>query len=212
MQWNLEQLKENLERRVDEQTKEIQESYETTLEGWAKALELRDEETEGHSRRVVEEAVELARRMGMPEEEIVHLRRGAILHDIGKMIIPDEILRKPGPLTPSEWLIVKKHPEAAYELLKPIPYLQKAIDIPYCHHEHWDGSGYPRGLKGEEIPLAARIFSVVDVWDALLSDRSYSKAWSREDALSYIHENAGKLFDPQVVAVFLKFVEESPRH
>jgi HD-GYP domain-containing protein (c-di-GMP phosphodiesterase class II) len=139
------------------------------------------------------------------------LRRGAILHDIGKMVIPDEILRKPSGLSPEEWLVVKKHPLSAYELLKPIPYLQKAIDIPYCHHEHWDGTGYPRGLKGEEIPLAARIFSVVDVWDALLSERSYSRAWTREDALTYIHGNAGKLFDPQVVTVFLRYVEEFSR-
>jgi len=209
LQWNLEQLKNNLEKRVNEQTREIQESYETTLEGWAKALELRDKETEGHSRRVVDEAVTLAKRMGVPEEEIVHLRRGAILHDIGKMVIPDEILRKPSELSPEEWQVVRKHPLSAYELLSPIPYLQKAIDIPYCHHEHWDGTGYPRGLKGEEIPLAARIFSVVDVWDALLSDRSYSRAWSKEKALAFIRDNAGSLFDPKVVEVFLDWIEDS---
>ena len=206
LQWQLKSLNENLEERVAEKTRELTESYETTLEGWAKALELRDKETEGHSRRVVEKTLQLARILGVSENDIVHMRRGVILHDIGKMAIPDDILRKERKLTPGEWLIIKKHPQAAFDLLKNIPYLKEAIDIPYCHHEHWDGSGYPRGLKGEEIPLAARIFTVVDVWDALLSDRSYSKAWPQEEVISYIEENAGSLFDPAVAGEFLRMV------
>ena len=198
LQWELKALNEHLEERVMEQTKEIQESYETTLEGWAKALELRDKETEGHSRRVVEETLLLARALGVSENEIVHLHRGAILHDIGKMAIPDEVLHKQGTLTDEDWQNIRRHPDAANHLLENIPYLQKAMDIPWCHHEHWDGSGYPRGLKGEEIPLAARIFTVVDVWDALLSDRNYRPAWSRQDVIRYIEENSGKLFDPLI--------------
>ena len=207
LQWQLKSLNESLEERVAEKTRELTESYETTLEGWAKALELRDKETEGHSRRVVEKTLQLARILGVSENDIVHMRRGVILHDIGKMAIPDDILRKVGELTAEDWQIIKKHPKAAYELLKDIPYLKGAIDIPYCHHEHWDGSGYPRGLKGEEIPLAARIFTVVDVWDALLSDRSYSKAWPQEEVIRYIQENTGKIFDPVVVKAFLELVE-----
>jgi PAS domain S-box-containing protein len=208
LQWQLKSLNETLEERVLEKTRELAESYDTTLEGWAKALELRDKETEGHSRRVVEETIQLARRLGIPEEEIVHLRRGAILHDIGKMAIPDEILRKPTPLSDDDWEIVRKHPVAAYELLQPIPYLKKAMDIPYCHHEHWDGTGYPRGLKREEIPLAARIFSVVDVWDALLSNRSYSPAWSVNEVFQYLKDHSGVQFDPVVVKAFLEMVQE----
>lgn len=203
LQWELKTLNEHLEERVAEQTKEIAESYETTLEGWAKALELRDKETEGHSRRVVEETVQLARALGVSDQDIEHIRRGAILHDIGKMGIPDEILLKPGKLTVKERQVIEKHPIAAFSLLETIPYLRKAIDIPYCHHERWNGKGYPLGLKGEQIPLAARIFSVVDVWDALCSDRSYSKAWPPKKALQYIAKNSGVLFDPQVVKVFL---------
>lgn len=203
LQWELKTLNENLEARVSEQTREIAESYETTLEGWARALELRDKETEGHSRRVVEETVQLALALGVSDQDIEHIRRGAILHDIGKMGIPDEILLKPGKLTVVQREIIKQHPGIAYSLLKTIPYLSKAIDIPYCHHERWDGNGYPRGLKGEEIPLAARIFSVVDVWDALCSDRGYSKAWPPKKALQYIAENSGVMFDPLVVKTFL---------
>ncbi|MEW6718352.1 MAG: HD-GYP domain-containing protein, partial [Chloroflexota bacterium] len=136
----------------------------------------------------------------------VHVRRGALLHDMGKLGIPDTILLKPGPLTEKEWEIMHQHPVYAYELLAPIPYLRPALDIPYCHHENWDGSGYPRKLKGEQIPLVARIFAVVDVWDALRSDRPYRKAWPEEKALAYIQEQAGKHFDPQVVEAFLRTV------
>jgi putative nucleotidyltransferase with HDIG domain len=186
----------------------LAEAYDTTLEGWAKALELRDKETEGHSRRVTETTLVIAQVMGVDENELMDIRRGAILHDIGKMAIPDEILRKAGPLTKEERAIVNLHPQVAYNLLFKIPYLKKALDIPYCHHEKWDGSGYPRGLKGEDIPLVSRIFAIVDVWDALLSDRPYRKAWGKKQAFDYIREQAGKHFDPDVVKVFLEMMSE----
>ena len=188
--------------------KKLAEAYETTLEGWAKALELRDKETEDHSRRVVELTVKLAKAMGIEGDELHHIRRGAILHDIGKMGIPDEILRKRGKLTISERKVIEQHPVFSYELLSRIPYLEKAIDIPYCHHEHWDGSGYPRGLKGERIPLAARIFTVIDVWDAVQYDRPYNRAWPKEKAIQYLKDEAGKYFDPECVSVFLALVEQ----
>lgn len=174
-------------------------AYEATLEGWSRALDLRDKETEGHSARVTQLTLQLARAYGMSETELVHVRRGALLHDIGKMGVPDKILLKPGPLTEPEWVIMKKHPTFAYQLLSPIRYLHQALDIPYCHHEKWDGTGYPRGLEGEQIPPAARVFAVIDVWDALLSDRPYRAAWSAEQARDYLRTNAGTHFDPQVV-------------
>ncbi len=183
-------------------------AYDTTIEGWAQALELRDRETEGHTRRVADLTVKLAQALGVKSEDLIHIRRGALLHDIGKMGIPDRILLKPGPLTPEEWEIMKKHPVYAWELLSPIKYLRPALDIPYYHHERWDGTGYPRGLKGEEIPLSARIFAVVDVWDALTSDRPYRPAWSQEKALQYIKEQSGHHFDPRVVEKFLGLLEE----
>lgn len=177
-------------------------AYENTLEGWARTLELRDMETEGHSRRVVDQTMELAQRMNLRGADLTQVRWGALLHDIGKMGIPDSILQKAGTLTPEEWVLMRKHPSFAYELLYPVEYLRTALDIPYCHHERWDGSGYPRGLKGERIPLAARIFAVVDVWDALTSDRPYREAWSPEQAAAYLRENAGTHFDPKVVKAF----------
>ncbi|MBC8265139.1 MAG: GAF domain-containing protein [Anaerolineales bacterium] len=183
-------------------------AYDTTLEGWSRALDLRDKETEGHTQRVAEMTLRLAQAMGISNAELVHNRRGALLHDIGKMGIPDAILHKPGPLTDEEWEIMRKHPVYAYEMLSPIAYLHPALDIPYCHHEKWDGTGYPRGLKGETIPLSARVFSVVDVWDALRSDRPYRKAWPEEKVLAHIREQAGKHFDPQVMEVFLKMEVE----
>ncbi len=183
-------------------------AYDTTLEGWSKALELRDRETEGHAQRVTDLTLALARRMGVPPAEMVHIRRGVLLHDIGKMGIPDHILRKTGPLTEDEWESMRQHPKLAYDLLYPIAYLRPALDIPYCHHEMWNGKGYPRGLKGEEIPIAARIFSVVDVWDALASDRPYRPAWPREKILRYIRSQAGKRFDPMVVDAFLEMMAE----
>ncbi len=182
-------------------------AYETTIEGWSRALDLRDKETEGHTLRVTDLTLKLAGLMGFREDELVHVRRGALLHDIGKMGIPDHILLKPGPLTEEEWEVMRRHPTYAYELLSPIAYLHGALDIPYCHHEKWDGSGYPRGLKGEQIPLAARIFAVVDVWDAIRSDRPYRKAWEKDKALAYILEQSGKHFDPRVVEVFMHFIQ-----
>jgi len=182
---------------------DLAEAYEETIEGWSRVLDLRDKETEGHTQRVTEIAVRVARAMGVPEDQMVHLRRGALLHDIGKMGVPDLILQKPGPLTDEEWKEMRKHPEYALQMLYPISYLRPALDIPYCHHERWDGSGYPRGLKGEEIPLAARIFSIVDVWDALLSNRPYRKGCTEESVLEYIRKYSGIYFDPQLVDAFL---------
>jgi putative nucleotidyltransferase with HDIG domain/PAS domain S-box-containing protein len=192
---------------IQQSNQELVQAYDATIEGWSRAMDLRDKETEQHTIRVTEMAVRMARRMGVKEEEIVHIRRGALLHDIGKMGIPDEILHKPGPLTPEEWVIMKQHPVYAYDMISPIDYLKPALDIPYCHHEKWDGSGYPRGLKGEEIPLAGRIFAVVDVWDALMSDRPYRKAWPKEKVLGYIKEQSGTHFDPEIVAIFLEDID-----
>jgi putative nucleotidyltransferase with HDIG domain len=179
-------------------------AYDTTLEGWSRALDLRDKETEGHTQRVTEMTERLARALGVNESELAHIRRGALLHDIGKMGIPDAILLKPGALTEQEWVTMRKHPIYAYELLSPIAYLRPALDIPYCHHEKWDGTGYPRGLQGERIPLAARLFAVVDVWDALRSDRPYRLAWTEEKAREYLRAEAGKHFDPKVVRLCLE--------
>jgi PAS domain S-box-containing protein/putative nucleotidyltransferase with HDIG domain len=179
-------------------------AYDTTIEGWSRALDLRDRETEGHTQRVTELAERLARAMGIGETALVHIRRGALLHDIGKMGVPDRILLKPAKLTDEEWAIMRQHPQFAFELLAPIAFLRPALDIPGCHHEKWDGTGYPRGLKGEQIPLAARLFAVVDVWDALTSDRPYRKAWPEDAALAYLREQAGKHFDPQAVGLFLR--------
>lgn len=189
---------------LDRANRELSLAYEATLEGWSRALDLRDKETEGHSERVTQMTLQLARAYGMSEAELVHVRRGALLHDIGKMGVPDRILLKSGPLTDEDWAIMRKHPTFAYELLSPIRYLRAALDIPYCHHEKWDGSGYPRGLKGEQIPPAARIFAVIDVWDALLSNRPYRSAWSPEQARDYIRAQAGIHFDPDVVEACLK--------
>ena len=185
---------------------ELLQAYDSTIEGWARALEIRDMETKGHSQRVTEMTLRLARRFGIDGPELMHVRRGALLHDIGKMGIPDAILNKPGALSDEEWEIMRKHPVYAYEMLSPIQYLRPALEIPYCHHEKWDGSGYPQGLKGEDIPLPARIFAVVDVWDALRSDRPYRAAWPDEKALAYIQEQSGKHFDPRVVELFFDSV------
>lgn len=179
-------------------------AYDATIEGWSRAMELRDEETEGHTRRVTDLTVDFAKVMGIKDMELLHIRRGALLHDIGKMGVPDQILLKKEKLSESEWEIMRMHPQFAYDMLKPIYYLRQSLDIPYCHHEKWDGTGYPRGLKGEEIPLAARIFAIADVYDAITSDRPYRKAWTKEKALEYIREQSGSHFDPQVVEKFLK--------
>ncbi len=196
------QLFENLQR----SNQELIQAYDTTLEGWARALELRDRETEGHTRRVTELTLRLARYMKIGENEMVNIHRGVLLHDIGKMGVPDHILKKTGKLTDDEWGEMRQHPIYAYNLLSPILFLRGVLDIPYCHHEHWDGSGYPRGLKGEQIPLAARIFSVVDIWDALLSDRPYRKAWPRKAVIDYLQEVAGKILDPKIVPIFLTMI------
>jgi response regulator RpfG family c-di-GMP phosphodiesterase/putative methionine-R-sulfoxide reductase with GAF domain len=188
---------------------DLEMAYNATIEGWSRALDLRDKETEGHTQRVTEMTVKLARRVGIGDRQIVNMRRGALLHDIGKMGVPDTILLKPGPLTAEEWDIMRKHPQLAFDLLSPIAYLQPALEIPLCHHEKWDGMGYPRGLQGEQIPLAARIFAVADVWDALTSDRPYRPAWSPEKAIEFIRENSGTHFDPQVVEIFLKEMTKS---
>lgn len=177
--------------------------YDATIEGWSRALDLRDKETKGHTQRVARLTIDLARRMNVPEETLIHIRRGALLHDIGKMGVPDSILLKPGPLTDQEWVIMKKHPVYAREMLEPIAYLRPALEIPVFHHEKWDGSGYPDGLSGLAIPLSARLFSVADVYDALTSERPYRTAWTKTKALDYIRDEAGKHFDPQVVDAFL---------
>src|SRR6266498_833783 len=182
----------------------LERAYQATLEGWVHALDLRDKETEGHTQRVTILTERLARSMGVDGEALVHITRGALLHDIGKMGIPDSILLKKGDLTEDERIIVRKHPIYAYEMLNPIEFLHPAIDIPYCHHEKWDGTGYPRGLKGMEIPFAARIFPVVDVWDALVSDRPYRKKLPHEEVRDRIKADSGKHFDPHVVRAFME--------
>ena len=195
-------------RSLERSNVELQRAYDRTIEGWANALDLKDEDTAGHSKRVTEMTVRLARLLGIGTEELVHVQRGALLHDIGKMGIPDSILLKRGPLTATEFEEMKKHPIYAYELLSPIEFLRPALDIPYCHHERWDGTGYPRGLKGEQIPLAARIFAAVDVFDALTSDRPYRAAWSKQKARDHIKEGVGTHFDPGVVQAFFNLFGE----
>lgn len=174
-----------------------------------RALDLRDKETEGHTQRVTEITMRVAKQLGFTEEELSHLKRGALLHDMGKIGIPDEILQKAGPLTETEWERMRQHPIHAYNMLSPIAYLNPALDIPFYHHERWDGSGYPHGLKGENIPLAARLFAIVDVWDALRSDRPYRKEMPRTEVIDYLRKNAGILFDPKLVDIFLHFVKEN---
>jgi putative nucleotidyltransferase with HDIG domain len=193
------QLFENLQA----SNRELQEAYQATLEGWVQALDMRDKETEGHTQRVTILTERLARSMGMEGAALINIIRGALLHDIGKMAIPDGILLKPGKLTDDERALIQKHPQYAYDMLKRIEFLSPAIDIPYCHHEKWDGTGYPRGLKGEEIPFAARIFPVIDVWDALISDRPYRKGYPQAEVLERIKADSGKHFDPRVVEAFL---------
>ncbi len=187
----------------------LTQAYESTLEGWSRALEMRDTETKGHTQRVSTQTVRLGRLMGLSEEALMHAHRGALLHDIGKLAIPDSIMFKPGALSDEQVETMRRHPDYAYTMLAPIAYLHPALDIPYCHHEKWDGSGYPRGLRGAEIPLAARIFAVIDVWDALRSDRPYRTAWTDTQAREYIRAHAGKHFDPQVVAVFFHMLDSS---
>ena len=198
-------LFENLQR----SNLELAQAYDATLEGWVRALDLRDKETEGHTQRVTEMTIRLAQKMGLGQEQLVHLRRGALLHDIGKMGIPDYILHKSGPLTETEWDIMRRHPQYAYDMLYPISFLRPALDIPYSHHEKWDGTGYPRGLKGPNIPFSARLFAIVDVWDALRSDRPYRRAWPKEKVLQYVKSESNKHFDPQVVTALEELVSET---
>ncbi len=186
---------------------QLREAYEKTIEGWVRALDLRDRETEGHTQRVTELTLKVAANLGFTQEELAHIKRGALLHDMGKMAIPDEILQKPGPLNESEWEKMRQHPVYAYDMLSPIAYLHPALEIPYYHHERWNGSGYPHGLKGEQIPLSARLFAIIDVWDALRSDRPYRKQLPREQVIAYLQEKSGSLFDPKLVAVFLSVIE-----
>ncbi len=192
----------NLERAHNE----LKSAYDATIEGWSHAMDLRDRETEGHTQRVTQLTFKLAEVNGMNQEELVHVRRGALLHDIGKLGVPDSILHKPDKLNDEEWELMRQHPQFAYDMLHPIEYLHPALDIPYCHHEKWDGSGYPRRLQGEQIPLVARIFAVVDVWDALTSNRPYRQAWSKEQAMEYIKEQSNKHFDPWAVELFFKVI------
>lgn len=192
--------------------KELEVAYDITLEGWSNLLDLRDEETEGHTLRVAQLTLQLARELEIGEEGLQHIRQGALLHDIGKMAIPDSILLKPGPLTKAEWEVMRQHPVYAYNFIAPITYLRPAIDIPYSHHEKLNGKGYPRGLKGDEIPFAARIFTVVDVWDALTANRPYRTAWPKDRTIKHIQKRVGTHFDPQVVKAFMdiypsKFME-----
>lgn len=193
---------------VQQSNLEITQAYDATLLGWSLALDMRDQVTQGHARRVVDLTIELARQLGVSERDLVHVRRGALLHDIGKMGIPDSILKKPGPLSDEEWFIMRKHPEYAFDFLKQIDYIAPALEIPYCHHEKWDGTGYPRRLQGEEIPLPARIFAVIDVYDALRSDRPYRPAWELPKVIQYLRDQSGKHFDPQVVEAFLEEVKD----
>jgi PAS domain S-box-containing protein len=188
---------------------ELSMAYDTTLEGRAKAMELREHETQGHTQQIVDLTLQLARRMQISDEDLVHIRHGALLHDAGMMAIPIAIINKPGPLTEAEWEQIRQHPQHAFRMLAPDAYLRQAVDIPYCHHEKWDGSGYPRGLAGVQIPLAARIFAVVDVWDALRSDRAYRPAWSVEKALAYIRAQSGRHFDPNIAEAFLSLNHQS---
>lgn len=182
-------------------------AYDATIEGWSRALDLRDRETEGHTQRVTEMTLRLARKMGLSQQHLVLIRRGALLHDIGKMGIPDHILHKPEELNEDEQNLMRQHPQLAYDMLEPIAYLRDALNIPYCHHEKWDGSGYPRGLAGTQIPLEARLFAIVDVWDAITTDRPYRQGWPREKALEYMRDESGKDFDPRLLEVFLQEVE-----
>lgn len=197
------------ERELQLAHQDLAEAYDVTIKGWSRAMDYRDHETEGHTERVADMTLQLARAMEISDDELIHIQRGALLHDMGKMAIPDAILQKPGPLTDDEWVIMRKHPEYGFDMLSHIEYLRPALDIPLYHHEKWDGTGYPHQLKGNEIPLAARIFAVVDVWDALAYDRIYRSAWPREKILSFIRSESGKHFDPHIVDVFLKLFGDS---
>jgi HD-GYP domain-containing protein (c-di-GMP phosphodiesterase class II) len=202
-------LMRTMQRRLEHLTAsqaELRKDYDLTLEAWAKVLEFREKEAKGHSSRLVKLSTQLAQVLGLSTEEIGHLKRGVLLHDIGKLAIPDEILLKPGALNDAERRMMEQHPAYAKQMLAQVTFLQPSVAVAYSHHERWDGLGYPEGLKGEEIPLSARIFAVVDQWDALTSDRPYRKAWTRENVIAYFHENAGKIYDPEIVDIFLTII------
>ena len=208
-------LRLNRYRRIAEQKEELQTlnkqllvAYNKTIEGWSQALDLRDRETEGHTQRVMNLTIRFAKAVGFSEADLELVRRGSLLHDVGKLGIPDAILHKAAKLTDEEWFIMRKHPVYAYQWLSSIDFLEPALDIPYCHHEKWDGSGYPRGIKGEAIPISARLFAIVDVWDALCSDRPYRSAMSKADALDYIRSESGTHFDPELVKIFTELVKD----
>lgn len=196
-------------RHLEEAHQQLLLAYDKTIEGWSRAMDLRDKETEGHTQRVTQMSLKLAEAFGIHGEELLHIQRGALLHDMGKLGIPDAILLKPDKLDDAEWELMRQHPQMAYDMLYPIEYLHPALDIPYCHHEKWDGTGYPRGLKEEEIPLSARIFAIADVWDALTSDRPYREPWSEQKTLAYIRQQSGKHFDPRVVDAFTRIYSEN---
>lgn len=185
---------------------ELNLAYDATIEGLSRALDLRDKETEEHTRRVTDITLKLAAALGVPETDLIHIRRGAILHDIGKVAIPDQILFKPGPLAEDEWKIMRRHPDIAVQLLSPVTYLTPALDIPHWHHEKWDGTGYPDQLAGERIPFSARLFAFADVYDALTSNRPYRSAWRKQDAIQYIQEHSGRHFDPKITPTFMELV------
>ena len=197
---------------VQRSNMELNLAYDATIEGLSRAMDLRDKRTEEHARRVTETTIGLAVRLGVGGSDLVHIRRGAILHDIGKVAIPDDILFKPGPLAEEEWEIMRRHPTIAVDLLSPVTYLAPALDIPHWHHEKWDGTGYPDGLNGNQIPFPARLFALVDVYDALISDRPYRSAWSKQDAVSYIESQSGKHFDPKIVPEFLDLLRKNGIH
>ncbi len=194
----------NRYRKLHDANQRVVEAYDSTLSAWVRLLDMRDHETAGHSERVTAATVDLARAVGMSDDQIVHVRRGALLHDIGKLGVPDHILQKPGPLSQDEWVVMKRHPALARELMQEISYLRPAMDIPSYHHERFNGAGYPYGLSGEAIPISARLFAVVDVWDALTNPRPYKQAWPREKAIAQLHADAGTHFDPMAVRLFLE--------
>lgn len=206
-QEELKVLNASLEAKVKLRTSDLEDAYEKTIAGLAKALEFRDEETEGHCQRVTSMVLRMARMYGMGPEKLVHVQRGALLHDIGKLAIPDRVLLKDGPLSPEEWKVMRRHPTIAMQMLEPIEFLRPALAIPHYHHEKWDGTGYPAGLKGEEIPIEARLFALVDIWDALRSDRPYREAWPLERVLEHIRSLSGNHLDPRVVELFFLMME-----
>jgi putative nucleotidyltransferase with HDIG domain len=200
------QEKQRIIQELQQANLELLRAYDATVDGWMRALGLKDRETQAHSYRMAQLSLAIARELGVENNDLIHLRRGVLLHDIGKIGIPDAILNKPGPLTDTEWKLMGKHPEFGFEILSPIAFLQPAAEIAHCHHENWDGSGYPRGLNGEKIPRLARIVSVCNVWDNLVADKPYRKGLGKKEALNRIEESSGKQFDPKIVDTFVRII------